>query len=229
MHGGAWQALAREVGKDCATRAASAGTPGVGRIPVLSYATDPPEAIRVIRGDGVLRVVVPAVDVVRGWVREGLMTLPLFAIPLAVLTLIGLNRLWKTGWPFGVTGVAAVILVWLGLAGGISLRRRFEVVVADGKMVLELTSAAYHRKVECPLEQVLAIREGRWTVLASVERRRGKSRWAEDVTLAVSEGKAERRRLMEILRAALGLAPARGPDGGGFGPELKEEMRHGRG
>jgi hypothetical protein len=201
--------------------ASSAGPGGGGGGPaVLTYARDPADAIGVIRGDGVLRVGVPPVSFWRGWIREVISLLPVVAVVGWLATVVCAARTSRLQMIGGV--VPTITLLWLGAAALLSRGARAELVVADGILAVEQWRGIGGWKRQWAVEDVLDVREGGfpwgWTVIAIVRQEgAGSRRPRDEVRLLTWEGKAERRRLVEIIRAAVGLDVDRGAADGGKG------------
>ena len=181
---------------------------------VLPYAREPADAIRVIRGDGVLRVTVPPVSFWRGWIRDVIMMLPLvfFVGWIVVVVCAARTAHLQT---VGIL-VPAVTLLWLGSAALISRGARTEITVADGTLMVEHWRPVGRWKRQWAVEDVLDVKEGlfHWTVKAIVRQDGigGSQRTRSEVRLFTWEGNAERRRLVQILRAAVGLELNRGEE-----------------
>jgi hypothetical protein len=187
---------------------------------VLTYARDPADAIGVIRGDGVLRVGVPPVSFWRGWIREVISLLPVVAVVGWLATVVCAARTSRLQMIGGV--VPTITLLWLGAAALLSRGARAELVVADGILAVEQWRGIGGWKRQWAVEDVLDVREGGfpwgWTVIAIVRQEgAGSRRPRDEVRLLTWEGKAERRRLVEIIRAAVGLDVDRGAADGGKG------------
>jgi hypothetical protein len=173
---------------------------------VLPYAREPAGAVRIVRGDGVLRVSVPPVAFWRGWIRHATVGLPGAVLVVVVLLVLGgggtLDR--------AMAGVAAwaVVLLWLGGSALASRGARTELVVADGTLRVEHLGLFRRRQRRWALEDVLSVREGwfPWTVRALVREPTsdGQLTRTERRLLTWDVG-AERRRVVEVVRAAVGL------------------------
>jgi hypothetical protein len=177
---------------------------------VLPYAREPADAIRVIRGDGVLRVTVPPVSFWRGWIRQALVLLP-FAVLLSGCVIWCATPPRRSPPPHMNAAVVASLvgLAWLALAAILSWGARSELVIADDTLVLEQWYSFGRRRREWRVEKVLAIGESYWWVNALVQDHGRGRAW---VGLVPWEGKAERKRLAQILRAALGMDVDRGEE-----------------
>lgn len=183
---------------------------GTGGATVLSYSREAAGTMEIIRGDGVLRITVPPAPFWRAWIGYAAGSFPQAArLVITFLLLLGLSELMFSVRAF--MAAWAVLLLWLGASALTAWSARTELSVTDGTLRVEHRGFFGRRRRQWPLEDVLSVEEALvpWSVTALVREPTGGGEVRQtQARLLMWVDHLERRRLLAILRAAVGLGPA---------------------